>query len=171
MVRKVLFLDVDGVLNHNKMRGWNNVDPDMIRHLARIVRETNCEIVISSSWRLAGTFSLQRAMSDKLAKEPDGADVYSTIVGRFVGITPVLINRPRGREIQKWIEDEEFDGVIAILDDFDDMCDLLPRLVKTDGMVGLTAVKADQVIAMLNAEPAERSQSPAPPSESADPVE
>lgn len=51
---KVLFLDIDGVLNGHE---WDdeaqscNIRRECVKHLNRVVRETGCRIVLSSAWR------------------------------------------------------------------------------------------------------------------------
>ena len=47
-----LFLDVDGVLNTCLMSGGARVHPKLMRRLASIVKETNCGVILSSTWRL-----------------------------------------------------------------------------------------------------------------------
>lgn len=61
---KVIFLDIDGVLNcqdtfikryeKKKITGYYEleIDIDMVKRLAKIVEETNSLIVLSSSWRI-----------------------------------------------------------------------------------------------------------------------
>jgi histidinol phosphatase-like enzyme len=73
----VIFLDFDGVLNHQlwyKRRmdevdtesivskyPFYEFDPESIKRLNRIVKETNSKIVVSSSWRIGQTpLSLQK---------------------------------------------------------------------------------------------------------------
>lgn len=51
--RKVIFLDVDGVLNADN--GGEKIEEQYVRRLAHIVEETGAEIVLSSSWRYAYT--------------------------------------------------------------------------------------------------------------------
>ncbi|NJO18711.1 MAG: hypothetical protein HC877_24225 [Thioploca sp.] len=55
-MKKILFLDVDGVLNDAKSRKENNdaMHPIYVRNLERILKETDCYIVVSSSWRVLG---------------------------------------------------------------------------------------------------------------------
>lgn len=51
---KVLFLDIDGVLNgHEKHPDspYTTIRPDCIQRLNRVVAQTECKIVISSAWR------------------------------------------------------------------------------------------------------------------------
>lgn len=59
IMSRILFLDIDGVLNSNF---WNNrhqveisdgtlIDEEKIKLLAYLVRETNSEIILHSGWR------------------------------------------------------------------------------------------------------------------------
>lgn len=48
-VRKVIFLDIDGVLNQDN--GGPKIEECFVKRLAHIVEETGAEIVLSSSWR------------------------------------------------------------------------------------------------------------------------
>jgi hypothetical protein len=58
--RRLLFLDVDGVLNSQATRvggrdsgeGWDAPQPAMLASLAWVVERTAAEIVVSSTWRL-----------------------------------------------------------------------------------------------------------------------
>lgn len=47
--RKVIFLDIDGVLNQDNCGA--KIEEQFVRRLAHIVEETGAEIVLSSSWR------------------------------------------------------------------------------------------------------------------------
>ena len=47
---KVIFLDVDGVLNSNRSTE-PTIAEDMVKRLAHIVEKTGASIVLSSSWR------------------------------------------------------------------------------------------------------------------------
>lgn len=68
---KVIFLDIDGVLN---TKYWENMkvrdqyghtfDPNSVANLARIIEETGAEIVISSSWKCLGLDTLQKMWKD-----------------------------------------------------------------------------------------------------------
>ena len=64
---KVLFLDIDGVINRFKFNSDgdldNTLDEDCIEQLRRIVEETKCSIVISSTWKV------KNSMMDVLDEE------------------------------------------------------------------------------------------------------
>lgn len=155
----VLFLDVDGVLNKVGTRersphGTYGCEPDKCEMVRRILRETGCSIVLSSTWR----------------KFPDlvqhlwlALGVEATR-GRWAGNTPVLDARQesglytakvRGDEIQAWLDKHPEVTRFVILDDDGDMAHLMPHLVLTHGCEGLTDEIASDVIRRLNA-PAQR---------------
>ena len=48
-IRKVIFLDIDGVLNQDN--GGPKIEECFVKRLAHIVEETGAEIDLSSSWR------------------------------------------------------------------------------------------------------------------------
>lgn len=51
---KVLFLDIDGVLNgHEKHPDspYTTIRPDCVQRLNQVIRATRCSLVISSAWR------------------------------------------------------------------------------------------------------------------------
>lgn len=57
-MRKIIFLDIDGVLNsadhldHTKhCNGYSDISPKKVKLLKKIVDRTGAEIVLSSTWR------------------------------------------------------------------------------------------------------------------------
>lgn len=144
---KVLFLDVDGVMNcrttpYNPVTGLD-LDPYMVLLVHRIIEATGCEVVLSSTWRL---FDESREKVRKSVK--------------FFDVTPDLRGKPRGEEVQAWLDDysKKFGGSTetevtryAILDDDRDFLDGQP-LFKTMFEYGLTDEIAKQVIEYLNDE-------------------
>lgn len=62
-MRKVIFLDIDGVLNDlawnektKHLPDYHDINPDKVRLLANLVHQTKAELVLSSTWRcLAAT--------------------------------------------------------------------------------------------------------------------
>lgn len=158
-----LFLDFDGVLNSSN---WfhkrekiifkelspdyykHQLDPYNIKNLNSILSQTDCKIVISSTWRRGNLIGfLVRLLIDL------GVDIDK--YRRFIGTTPVL-GTPRGLEIQSWITDydqhhpTEKVNKICILDDDGDMEHLMDKLVLCHGIEGLTEEKALEAIKMLS---------------------
>lgn len=135
---KVLFLDVDGVLNSRSTTNFKDlypIDPYMAFLIGRIQLQTSCAVVLSSSWRY----------------HPDGVKNVSERVIELLDTTP-LINGSRGEEIQKWLDAHPGVERYAILDDDTDMLDeQLPNFFKTTFETGLTDEIAEKVIKHLNA--------------------
>ena len=79
---KIIFLDIDGVLNVNA-QGRDNYGQLFHKHfmdnLKRIVDETGAKIVLSSSWRKDGGLKLIKEMW-----------VYRGLAGEVIDVTPDL---------------------------------------------------------------------------------
>lgn len=165
-MRKIIFLDIDGVLNtqdwHSRMTkdtprdefGWA-FDPVAVENLTHIVKETGASIVISSSWKFLGLAKLREMW--KIRNLP----------GIVLDITPntvsdeLLLNANldemelgvcRGNEIKEWLSRHK--GKVSnyvIIDDFDDM---LPEqedhVVLTNTLIGITDFDAEKAITILN---------------------
>lgn len=130
---KVLFLDIDGVLNwagtQERYNGFIGLDPSRIARFNRIIEaHPDVKIVISSTWRKTASFiedgfdGLVKLLADNGLK------------GEIIGHTIITFSHmPRGSEIRDWLEDyqEENDGQLptfVILDD------------DTQGMAGYVSV-------------------------------
>jgi hypothetical protein len=129
---KVLFLDVDGVLNSTpflaQVDAISAMDPYCVERLNRIVRESGCKIVVSSCWRLSG-IGVKSDFRRCLVAASKGDD---TARRALIGTTPSL-DEARGFEIAQWLSDtnEEIESFV-ILDDDTDMGKLSGRLIRTD---------------------------------------
>lgn len=158
---RVVFLDVDGVLNSMRFvsamdaecqrtskpfRFEDQLDEGAISLLNQILREGCAVAVLSSSWRLL--VDMDEMLRLLRAKG---------FTGELVGATPNLSHLDRGDhplwrgdEIAAWIaEYPRRVTSLVILDDGSDMAALQHRLVQTDPIVGLTAADVARAIAML----------------------
>jgi hypothetical protein len=166
-MNKYLFLDIDGVLNSvrymtattdailkaetkdDQALSW--LDPEAIALVNRIVNETGCEVILSSSWRIVHRMS---EVTEYLAKK--GAAF--TLSGRTPhGVVTEDGNTcwHRGAEIRYWLEaNAKHPFVFAILDDDRfDIIDYFPvQFVNTHGDSGITEADALKVISILNSE-------------------
>lgn len=170
---KVLFLDIDGVLNSfdnqfalefnwkcdtnyksraelkSKSRDEYGTlfDERCVNWLRYIIKKTDCKIVISSTWRLSGIEALKKMWSKRM------------LPGEIIGITP--IETPieiyqkyyndmavRGFEIQTWLDSNKVDSYCIV----DDEADMLPgqKFVKTSGRIGLNYETAKSIVHILN---------------------
>lgn len=149
MSKRVVFLDVDGVLNSHAFskRMWeqeavrvfreNMLDRNAILCLKQIVSRTDADIVVSSTWRL--DFAHFTALQEQLAKE--GLSVHD--------VTPRLPGEIRGKEIQMWLDYNPSYKEFVILDDDSDMGDLSMHLLQTEFSDGLKARHIDRAVQIL----------------------
>lgn len=140
---KIVFLDVDGVLNTPKLIkkfGFDFIDDILVALVARIVRETDAKIVLSSTWRIQDKD--KNLVVQSLAKH--NLELHDS--------TPV-IERPGGwvrrhEEIQAWLNKNTNVQKFAIIDDFDD-ANIEGSFFQTDENIGLTVQIAEQIIEHL----------------------
>lgn len=152
MNNKVIFLDVDGVLNSAKFDRWLQerhmkyyygyelLDQNALLNLQDIVFVTGADIVLSSSWRLNNECCGQ--LRQQLL--PYGL--------KFIDKTVSLSREDRGEEIKEWLSRHPEVSHFVILDDDDDFKDeeLKKHFVQTTFYRGLLKEHVDKAIEILN---------------------
>lgn len=159
-MKRIVFLDIDGVLNsepflaervriRNEMREkgqlqeprhplvwWSEqIDTASVLVLNQILEKSGADVVMSSAWRCM------------LEPEPMREVLVSRgFRGKIIGSTPelwskfgrneIILPACRGDEIQAWLDHHPADASL-ILDDRDDMGKLRPWLLQIDPMEGL----------------------------------
>ena len=108
---RLIFLDVDGVLNNVKQRDAMSIDMNCIKIFAELVIKTGAYIVMSSTWR----------KHDKFMDYLIGKLRMLGIEDRLVGKTDIIGDFERPREVAAWIRAFEkmhfvIDGWVAIDD-------------------------------------------------------
>ncbi len=165
---KLIFLDIDGVLNNYEWFGRmyaGNVDPYLVRReildrvsvgvLNHIIKQTGAKVVISSSWRFGRTVEDMRAILGK-----------NGFVGEVVGMTttdPEAVHRvldswgeriQRGHEIQAWMGVQAMKGMkidsYVVIDDDGDMAGVEDHLVQLKHDTGLQMEHVPEIIRILN---------------------
>lgn len=161
---KVIFLDVDGVLNEFdtvkqgvKNNGSNEViDRDKIERLNQIIATTGAVCVLSSAWRLCVgtgvTVAQMRTMGftgEVIDETPDHSYRANSLYG-----SP---GTSRGDECQAWLDDNEHLEVesFLILDDEEDFPGMEHRRIRTvffadSGEGGLQDRHVQHAINILN---------------------
>lgn len=159
---KIIFLDIDGVLNvipqgHDAFGGIFH--SDFVDNLNRIIDETDAKIVISSSWRHSG-----------LQKMLDMWE-FRNLPGEVIGVTPDLYRfldfegertMVRGDEIQAVLNiHPEITHYVILDDDTDMLKHQLGNFVQTSNNInhpdcidigyGLTKECTNKAIRILNA--------------------
>lgn len=174
---KVLFLDIDGVLNSQNWFGFmkycedngtvekilNYVDTNdddvkyklhmlddrAIANLNRIIEATGCKVVLSSSWRSS--------------RESD--NIFTQYVLKlkgykydFYGVTPRLWHKEfgtqRGEEIQMWMDKEleknEIESYVILDDDRDMLPEQMDNFILVNNQYGLSDIDVFKAIEILN---------------------
>lgn len=166
-MKKILFCDFDGVLNSfnnttilyrnflfNKKSIYRDeftylFDQRCVRWLNWIIYRTNCQLVISSSWRDMGLDRL-KLMWEVRNLPGEVIDTTPYTYDRYIeDLYPMNIDDGiRGYQIQQWIEDNQPDKYCIV----DDMDDMLPHqnFVRTNKWVGLDYKTSKQIIKFLN---------------------
>lgn len=139
---KVIFLDVDGVLNHGKQ--IEKVEDDKIQLLKQIIDKTGAKIALSSDWR----FWLGADDEDMILLERKLSSVGIDIMSS----TPMTKHGYRGAEIYQWINEWQGEKIdkFVILDDRDDMRPYMNKLVQTSFNLGLQEKHVRKAIQLLN---------------------
>lgn len=155
---KIIFLDIDGVLNgrytEESFGGYVFVSDEKIILLKEIVDSTNANIVLTSTWRRGWYIKdrhpsqsseevwLFEALQEKLGEYGLELTDYTEELGH------------RGEEISKWLKNHNGEAVesYVVIDDMDED-ELRPhtsRLIKTNSAEALTESDVDEAIKILN---------------------
>ncbi len=165
--QRVIFLDVDGVLNSVNWYGkyyfrhryggdriTQSFDPKAIKRLNYIVAKTDARIVLSSVWRLGKSLNALRRMFYKV-----GGDFL--LIGKTERYCHKEISLPRGSEIKEYYG-RVFDypsysecwpnkllGYLILDDDSDMLYEQRDHFLKTDKYYGLTDEDVPRAIDIL----------------------
>lgn len=183
--KKIIFLDIDGVLNgYNPLNlfGWNivsklhvgenwyrkvtspcGVHESKVKRLAKIVRETNAKVVMSSTWR-SGYWKLLHQVDgiEYKCHEPNLIKL-ATLLQKYnihvIDITPKSSDGRREDEIVAWLSrhEDEVESYLVLDDEKTDLqCFVDDRLVQTVSgkgrwkYMGLKNTHINQSIDILN---------------------
>ncbi len=165
-----VFLDVDGVLNHNSTKdrigfylGLDDKNLDVFKRLMdRLYEEKgreNVSIILSSSWRVGISQHEFKASPDELqtALKQRLKDLDLVIDD----ITPYLSEFCRGREISEYLSEKDVDGYVVLDDDmFEDFKEVktTAHLVQTSFIHGLQDKHIEKALEMINKPLTEREQ-------------
>lgn len=121
---KVIFLDIDGVLNHEmwykrrfqemdmnsetSRHPYYEFDPQSVAELNRIIDLTGAKIVISSTWRLGRTTEQLQDILNSVGFKGEivGRTPHFIAKGETIDDKPISYTVPRGCEIDWWLENE-----------------------------------------------------------------
>jgi hypothetical protein len=143
--RKIIFLDIDGVMNSINTRPQDPrgladfLDPRNVSVLNAIVEATGAVVVVSSTWRLSTSFAaLQASFAE------------AGCVAEIVDVTPDIDQRQRVLEVAAWLERQATPpSRFVVLDDDYDMPAFPDKLVRTSKQYGLSPRDLPAVLAIL----------------------
>lgn len=157
---KVLFLDVDGVLNgHEKHPDspYTTIRPDCVRLLNDVITATDCKVVVSSAWR----YMMLRKRKNQAAAMTLLGFQYMLHTHGLLGASTVVIGHTcsdeeipeRGKQILRWCLDNLIPKANWAAVDDDPMAMELgehqDRLVQTNGKRGLRPADVRKLVALL----------------------
>lgn len=145
---KVIFLDIDGVLNSEEFAIWcrdfpdfiknggsNWVDPKAVKMIEDICKDCDVKLVISSSWRM---FDVQSTISC-FKNYRDLIPLCEYIVGVTPRNSDDRIWKFRGEEIQHYLNSHpEIDNYIIVDDDNDMLESQRKNFIRCNYLFGLT---------------------------------
>lgn len=141
VILKVIFLDVDGVLNSHVLiyhYGFDYIDEGLLELLVTVVKNTGSEIVLSSTWRLEERS--RNLVKSSLSRF--GVELFDW-TGRIAG-------GYRCEEISEWLKMHPKVKKYAVLDDDPDAgCGTGNNFFMTDPDVGLTNEIANKILKHL----------------------
>ena len=170
---KVVFLDLDGVLNTEdyfaslKDKGLPTEDsfgnlfsPEAIENLRKIIEAMDAQIVVSSSWRFAGLGTLKQMWKERslpgnlyditslnVADDYIRAHMEDQSFDFYEAMTSA-----REMEISAWLQEHPEVTNYVILDDLESFRQPEAHLVQINPKTGIATDDAERVITILNAE-------------------
>lgn len=153
---KVIFLDVDGVLNtyeylnrgdEAEKKVYGEIDIRKVRLLAEIVRETGAEIVLSSTWRADFDDQMQPLYENVEMFLKAFSDCGLTILDKTKDL-----DGERSEEVKEWLSRHPETDSCIILDDYPyKWMELSDRWIQTDFLKGgLMKKHVKKAVRMLN---------------------
>jgi len=140
---RVIFLDIDGVLNcatHRRKKLCEGdysviIESQKVRLLKKLVMRTEATIVLTSSWR---KYWMHEGSVDSAGKRIETALALDGL--KILDKTPVLDSGSRSLEIEQWLKGKSYIDQYVILDDNDFLWSksLRPHWVYCPGETGLT---------------------------------
>jgi hypothetical protein len=149
VIRPVVFLDVDGVLNGDRFFAdrepvvggelWteDDLDPSCIRVLNDLIQRSGACIVVSSSWRHHHSIDELRALFQRKG-----------LIADIIDVTPRMAGEPRGVEIATWLAAYDTSQFV-VLDDEVPSGGLAAHWVRTDATTGLVPADMNRAIGIL----------------------
>ncbi len=145
---RVVFLDIDGVLNQLEScfpQGQHAIEANLVARLNGLIERSGAALVISSDWRLFHGW-------------PGCGEILREcgVVAEILGVTPQIEDErdeigwhARGREVRAWLDEHPGVDSFVIVDDHEPFPGLEARFVQTDANWGLQPADVGRALAIL----------------------
>lgn len=161
---KIIFLDIDGVLNVNLGKGYTDkygdlFHPILVENLKLLIEKTDAKIVVSSTWKSKGVETLKEMW------------VFRNLPGEIIDITPYCDEVSsdnnniyyddicRGDEIRHWLDRNPVSNYVILDDEPDMLSSQSEKFIRTSNNnshddsifgLGLTLLCVKKAIEILN---------------------
>lgn len=159
MQNKIIFLDIDGVLNDHNAHGIyfeNSTDINMINNLNLALEKTGAKVVIISNWsQVMSRDRLIKFLTERGVLENSIIDVITAREIENNGIIQYVIDK--GAFIYEYLNINDITNYVIIDDDFNS------KLINSEKVVvpekhpsslafslGITSKEVEQIISLLN---------------------
>ncbi len=152
---KVIFLDIDGVLNHSMFikertpSGVIGIKDELVENLRKIVENTDAKIVLISTWKDSWEKDESKCEEDALYLNEKlrnkGLSIYDKTLNSLV--------KDRGFGIYEYVKNNNVEKFV-ILDDIENpdyiKFNLTNNFIRTNKKTGLSKEDIEKAIKMLN---------------------
>jgi hypothetical protein len=154
---KVIFLDIDGVLNQKQGAGdFSAISRDKVGIIQGIADQTCAVIVLSSGWK----FWFDENMMPTQTNSRRLHQIFCDFGLKLFGKTPdfsteeirqnKMFSRVKAQEIRAWLHGRNDVESYVVIDDNDLMDEAIqPHLVRTDAANGITEYDAQRAVEIL----------------------
>ena len=133
---KIIFTDIDGVLNPFFKRKWSRTAIDLYN---KICKDFDLKPVITSTWRTAHTKEQLQLIFNE---QGINIEIYD--------YTPHINQADRGLEIKEWLDKNKVDNYIVIDDKTSNIINYVDNVFKIRSWIGLSKEDYDEICLVLN---------------------
>lgn len=168
-MRKIIFLDFDGVLNTEhyqnllQLQGkpWQDeygafFDPNAVKQVKRIIDATGADIVVESSWKYLGLDAIRKLWKVRNLPGRIIDITHSSVSDNYLlrtNLNDLYTSKPycKGIEIASWLsEHREYIRYVIIDDEYVILDSQLPHFILINPYEGITEEQANMSISILN---------------------
>ncbi len=149
---KIIFLDIDGVLNKHDITSINDDRALLIDHISivnRILASTFAQIVIISNWAQILTFEqLKERLYNKGLLQNSIVD--SIKVKELKAENTIVIGIEKDKFILNYLKENNIENYVIIDDNINSLILDNSKIVKTQTCAGITTIDSEIAINILN---------------------